>query len=137
MTAGPGDIRRSLPPATTDPADGTRTSGGDGRSDDGTTTEAAVSLLADERRLAILARSRATDDGERALSFSALYERVDAANTPQFADHLRQLEGQFVRRHDDAYALTGPGEQVVRAVLVGTYDSRGTWVRQFESTNEV
>lgn len=118
-------------------ADGEGTAG-----DDGTTahetTEAAFSILGDALRLSVLrALARTATEGERSLSFTALYERVDATNTPQFAYHLRQLEGLFVRRHDDAYALAGPGEQVVRAILAGTYDSRGTWVRQFGSTNEV
>lgn len=90
--------------------------------------EEAFALLGDRTRVSIL---RALADAEReawdndaTVSFSDLYERVDANNTSQFAYHLEKLTGVFLAKTDDGYTLTFAGETVVRAIRAGTYHDR-------------
>lgn len=95
---------------------------------EGLSPEEAFALLGDRTRVAIL---RALADAEReawdndaAVSFSDLYEQVDANNTSQFAYHLDKLSGVFLTKTADGYTLTYAGEVVVRAIRAGTYHDR-------------
>lgn len=84
-------------------------------------SDARVDVL---RALAAAERERATADEPYALTFSELYDRVDAASTSTFAYHLDRLSGVFVHETDAGYRLTGTGERVTRAILAGTYNER-------------
>ncbi|NHN42193.1 winged helix-turn-helix transcriptional regulator [Halorubellus sp. JP-L1] len=85
----------------------------------------AFAALGDATRVAILEalvderRENPTDPG---LSFSALRERVGVADSGRFNYHLGKLRGQFVELDDGTYSLTDVGNEVVGAILAGTYD---------------
>ncbi|WP_327052768.1 ArsR/SmtB family transcription factor [Halomicrococcus gelatinilyticus] len=90
----------------------------------------AFSILGNELRVEILrtlASAELPEDplGEPSgLSFSELYDRVDASNTSQFSYHLNELDDAFVRETDDGYRLTYAGQKIVRTILAGTYNER-------------
>lgn len=93
----------------------------------------AFAVLGNEHRIDIL---RAVADAEReaaergdpyALSFSELFDRVDADASSQFAYHLDRLTGAFLQETDDGYRFTAAGERVVRSVLAGTYTEDPTF----------
>lgn len=89
----------------------------------------AFKQLGNETRLAILlALWEAIDlwpaDGpypveRRPLSFSALRERVDVADSGRFNYHLGELEGHYIEAVEDGYRLLRPGIQVVQTVIGG------------------
>lgn len=84
----------------------------------------AFALLADETRLAILlALWEACDPqaDDNAVPFSELFDRVEYDDPGNFSYHLEQLEGQFVRQHDDGagYEIRTAGLKVVRSVVAG------------------
>ncbi len=80
----------------------------------------AFSLVADEKRFAIVEALWEADDRER--SFSELREAVGIRDSGQFNYHLDKLTGAFVRKTDDgAYTLRHAGERVVGAILSGGY----------------
>lgn len=89
---------------------------GDQETDRRLPPDEAFSILGNETRVAIL---RALGEAGEPLSFSALYERVDAANSAQFNYHLDKTVGHFVERTGDKYRLASAGERVVEAVLSG------------------
>jgi DNA-binding HxlR family transcriptional regulator len=81
----------------------------------------AFAAVGNEWRIRIL---RALDDAaamESGLAFSDIYDCLDIESTSQLSYHLTHLEGVFVRKTDDGYALTQAGDRLVRAVLAGTY----------------
>lgn len=78
----------------------------------------AFSLLDNDIRLSIL---EALSDAGQALSFSDLRERVGERDSGKFNYHLGKLTGHFVRRTDSGYELTLAGDQIVGALLAGTY----------------
>ena len=80
--------------------------------------EQAFALLDNEIRLAIL---RTLSDAGEALSFSELRERVGERDSGKFNYHLGKLTDHFVRRTDSGYEPTIAGQQVVGALLAGTY----------------
>lgn len=80
--------------------------------------EAVFGLLANDVRVDILRALGETD--QESLSFSALFDRVDVADSGNFNYHLEQLQGSFVRKDGD-YELTLAGQEVVGAMLAGTY----------------
>lgn len=82
--------------------------------------------LADENRLDILRTVAVAQNEERTtgvakLSFSDIYDRVDIDDTAKLSYHLGELTGTFLRKHDDGYAFTHAGEQLVRFVLSENY----------------
>lgn len=86
------------------------------------TADNVFGLLADKTRLAILravaeAQRERPGTGVADLSFSDIYDRVDVDGTSKLSYHLGELTGTFLRRHDDGYAFTHAGEQLVRFVL--------------------
>lgn len=87
----------------------------DGGSDVPLAPDDAFSVLGNETRIQIL---QSLGEGEP-LSFSELYEGVGMHDTGNFTYHLDKLEGHFVRKSDDKYALREPGSRVVQAVLSG------------------
>lgn len=78
--------------------------------------EEAFSILGNETRMGIL---QALWDDDR-LSFSELRERVGAADSGNFNYHLNRLADHFIRRTEEGYELRYGGEQVIRAVLMGS-----------------
>jgi DNA-binding transcriptional ArsR family regulator len=89
----------------------------DDRSSSEFSPDDAFALVADETRLEIL---RTLSETTGPLSFSALFERSDYENTSNFSYHLDKLEGHFVTRTADGYALRQTGRRIVEAVLSGT-----------------
>lgn len=90
--------------------------------------DAVFALLSDESRVDILRavaiaqnEEELPGDGETALSFSDIYERVDVDNTPKLSYHLGELAGTFLRKHENGYSFTHTGEQMVRFILAENY----------------
>lgn len=87
-------------------------------------TVKAFKLVGNEIRLAILLvlwkaydRPDATDN---AVSFTRLFEQFDYGDRGNFRYHLRQLEGEYVRRtSDDGYELRHTGLKLVQTVVGG------------------
>ena len=77
----------------------------------------AFALVADETRLEILRTLSETDEP---LSFSELFERSEYDDSSNFSYHLDKLEGHFVSRTNEGYALRQAGRRVVEAVIAGT-----------------
>ena len=63
-------------------------------------------------------------DGDNAVAFSELYERVGYDDTGNFSYHLEQLTDHFVRRTDTGYELTEAGFEIARAIVAGTVRER-------------
>lgn len=92
------------------------------------TPEDVFGLLADDIRLDILrtvalAQRDRQNTGVAALSFSEIYDRIDVDNTSKLSYHLGELTGTFLRKHEDRYAFTHAGEQVVRFILAENFRS--------------
>ena len=91
--------------------------------DDATRATEAFAVLGDETRLAVLlALWEAYDPGspDEGVPFSELRERVGVRDSGRFNYHLDRLEGRFVRRTGEGYALRRSGQQLVRTVVAGT-----------------
>ena len=80
----------------------------------------AFSLLGDATRLEIVTALH-EDARDAPFRFSALYDRVEVADSAQFNYHLKQLRPHFVSKVEDAYELTAAGRRLARAVTAGTY----------------
>lgn len=78
----------------------------------------AFSVLGNRVRIGIL-RALWRADGRQ--SYAELRRMVDHGDSGNFNYHLRKLVGQFVRKTDGGYELRYAGEQVVRAVVSGTF----------------
>lgn len=86
-------------------------------------TTDAFELLSNETRLAILlALWEAYDPHgtEEAVSFSALYDRVNVRDSGNFSYHLDKLVGHYVEEADGGYHLRNAGHRIVQAVIAGT-----------------
>lgn len=88
--------------------------------------EDAFRLLSDGTRLDVLrtvavAQREERETGVADLSFSEIYDRVDVDDTSKLSYHLGELTGTFLRKHEDGYAFTHAGEQIVRFVLAENY----------------
>lgn len=84
----------------------------------------AFALLGNETRIDIVRALGETSDAS--LSFSALRDRVNVADSGQFNYHLKKLVGSFIRRTDEgAYELTYAGKQVIGAILSGRFTQQG------------
>ena len=81
--------------------------------------ETALDAAGDPTRLAILRALFETGGGP--VSFSELQTDVELRDSGLFNYHLGKLVGPFVRKDEDGYHLRHAGEQVVGAVLAGTY----------------
>ena len=57
------------------------------------------------------------------MSFSELRERVGERDSGKFNYHLGKLADHFVRRTDVGYELTMAGQQMVGALIAGTYNA--------------
>jgi hypothetical protein len=81
--------------------------------------DAALDVVGDPTRLRIL---RALfEAGTGPVSFSALREATGMRDSGLFNYHLGRLVGLFVRRTEQGYELRYAGQQVVGAVVSGTY----------------
>jgi len=89
----------------------------DNTSTSGLSPDEAFALVADETRLEILRTLAAAGEP---LAFSTLFERSDYDTSANFSYHLDRLEGHFVSRTDEGYALRQAGRRVVEAVISGT-----------------
>ena len=78
--------------------------------------EEAFSVLGDETRLQILQTLGEADDP---LAFAELFDRVEYDDTANFNYHLKQLNGHFVRKTDEGYALRHAGRRIIEAILSG------------------
>jgi len=96
------------------------------RSSNPLSPDEAFSVLGDETRLDIL---RTLGEATEPLSFSALYEAADVADSGQFNYHLDKVVGHFVRKTDEGYVLRPPGRRVVEAVLSGAVTETPTLER--------
>ena len=83
----------------------------------GLSPDTAFSLVADETRLGIL---RTLAKAGEPLAFSTLFEHSEYDTRSNFSYHLDKLEGHFVSRTDEGYALRQTGRRVVEAVVSGT-----------------
>lgn len=88
------------------------------------TAEEAFSLVGDETRVTILEALWQVD--EQPVPFSTLYEMVDTDTSAQFNYHLDQLTDHFVRKSEDGYELRTAGENVVRAIVEGSFTAHPT-----------
>jgi DNA-binding transcriptional ArsR family regulator len=79
---------------------------------DSTDPTDALSVLADETRLAIL---RTLADADEPLPFSRLRERTGVRDSGRFSYHLRQLCEYFVRDSDEGYELGHAGARLIDA----------------------
>lgn len=83
----------------------------------------AFKLLSDEIRLAILLALWEAYDPQtqgNAISFSALFDRVGADDSGNFAYHLDKLVGDYVEETPEGYRLQNSGLKIVRAVIAGS-----------------
>lgn len=91
------------------------------RLDEGAASE-AFQALASEVRVAVLVQLlRAERDDAGPQSFAEIQELVGSDSSARFAYHLRQLDGQFVRKTPEGYVLTPAGRRAATAVLTGTF----------------
>jgi DNA-directed RNA polymerase subunit RPC12/RpoP len=102
----------------------------------GPTPADAFAALADPTRVGIVRSlgGAATDDPtevpylpfdhpERGLTYSALRERVDVADSGRFNYHLKKLLGSFVEQRDDRYRLTWLGVVAYRVLVAGRFSA--------------
>lgn len=97
------------------------------------TAEEAFSLIGDETRVTILEALWQVD--EQPVPFSTLYEMVDTDTSAQFNYHLDQLTGHFVHKSGDGYTLRTAGENVVRAIVEGSFTAHPT-VEPFQTGDD-
>lgn len=90
------------------------------------TPDDAFAVLGDETRLGIL-HTLSSADGP--CKFSELYDASVYDDPSNFNYHLKQLEGQFIDKSDDGYALHEAGARVVEAILAGTMTDQPTMER--------
>lgn len=84
----------------------------------------AFALLGNETRLAILLALWEQYDPhvtDNVVSFSELFDRVEADDPGTFSYHLQQLTGQFIRQYADGegYELRVPSLRFIHAVIAG------------------
>lgn len=90
--------------------------------DDELAPSEAFGVLASEVRVAVLCHLLAAERAdETPRSFSELQAATDVDTSAGFAYHLRQLDGHFVRRTEEGYALAPAGRRAARAVVEGTF----------------
>lgn len=92
--------------------------------------EAAFGGLAEESRVRILRALWEMD--EPSASFSELHDQTGIKDSGQFNYHLDKLRPGFVRKHNDGYALTYAGKQVIGAAVAGTYTDTDVTVDTIE-----
>lgn len=86
--------------------------------------EDAFSLLGHGTRIRII--QALWQAGDESVSFSELREHADVADSGQFNYHLGELVGTFITREGEGYELTYAGQQVVGAILDGTYTKQAS-----------
>ncbi|WP_255150092.1 winged helix-turn-helix domain-containing protein [Halorarius halobius] len=93
---------------------------------DPTGADEVFQLLSDATRLDVLrtvavAQHENKRTGVAQLSFSEIYDRVDVDDTSKLSYHLGELTGTFLRKHEQGYAFTHAGEQLVRFILAENF----------------
>ena len=99
--------------------------GADDRLDEGAASEAFQALASEVRVSVLVQLLRAERDGDGPRSFAEIQELVGSDSSARFAYHLRQLDGQFVRKTPEGYVLTPAGRRAATAVLTGTFTDAG------------
>ncbi|KAB1190464.1 helix-turn-helix domain-containing protein [Haloferax sp. MBLA0076] len=82
--------------------------------------ESAFALLASDIRLRIL-ETLVDVPQQEPLSFTELYDAVDAANTSQFSYHLKELTEQYVQHQETGYVVTDAGRRIVQSIKADEY----------------
>jgi hypothetical protein len=87
--------------------------------------EEVFSALGNQVRIEILRSFLEADrSGDGVLSFTEIYDTLQIKSTSQLSYHLDRLDGPFLQKTDDGYALTLAGDRIVRAILSGTYSEK-------------
>jgi hypothetical protein len=81
----------------------------------------AFALVGDETRVTIL--EALWNVADPPVPFSTLYDLSETDSTARFNYHLNQLTGHFVRKTAQGYELRTAGENVVRAVVEGSFNA--------------
>ncbi|ELZ39579.1 ArsR/SmtB family transcription factor [Halorubrum tebenquichense] len=81
-------------------------------------------VLGNETRVEVLHALLELGGDESPVSFTDLFDRVDATDSANFSYHLDQLTGHFVRRREEGYELRAPGRKVVSSIFTGTLTER-------------
>jgi len=90
----------------------------------------AFDALGQEDRIGILealVEKRVETPTEAGLSFSELRERTGVTDSGRFNYHLGKLTGRFVQETDEGYELNAAGQEVVGAILSGSFDAEPCW----------
>ena len=90
----------------------------------------AFEVLGHDLRMGILealAEKRAEEPRNPGVSFSELRDRVGIADSGQFNYHLDKLTDQFVQETAAGYELDAAGQEVIGAVLSGSFEADGQW----------
>lgn len=85
--------------------------------------DAAFELLGNDTRVGILqALWEAFESGthDNAVSYSALFEQVEIADSGNFTYHLERLVGPFVRSTQKGYELNQSGINIIRGIVIGS-----------------
>ncbi|WP_336360318.1 ArsR/SmtB family transcription factor [Haladaptatus sp. ZSTT2] len=80
----------------------------------------AFSIIGNETRLEIL-QVLYEQQAEPPMTFSELRKRIGMRDGSQFNYHLKKLEGPFIRKTDDGYAIRIAGCHVILTILEGTF----------------
>lgn len=83
-------------------------------------------LLGHEIRVSILdalVERRREDPRDPALQFNELRDIAGVRDSGQFNYHLEKLRGHFVDENDDGYTLSAAGNEVVGAILSGSFET--------------
>jgi len=126
-------MRRTMDPRdrheSTGPPSASDSGGRPDESDQGLTleyervpAEEAFELLGHETRLRILQELIEAQGGP--ITFSELRERVGMRDPSQFNYHLKKLDGPFVRKLDDGYAVRHAGVRVIRSIVTGSFTTQ-------------
>lgn len=75
----------------------------------------AFAVVGEDTRIQIL---KAIGEADEPLAYAELLDRVDYDST-NFHYHLKKLDGHFIRKTQDGYALQQAGGRVVKAILSG------------------
>ena len=108
----------------TDRIDGTDASAATPQKESRIPPSEVFTILGNETRVDILHALLELGGDESPVSFTDLFERVDAADSANFSYHLRQLTGHFLRRRDEGYEFRAPGRKVVSSIFTGTLTER-------------
>ncbi|ACV12347.1 putative transcriptional regulator, ArsR family [Halorhabdus utahensis DSM 12940] len=103
---------------------GTETGPGPARTESRIPPAEVFSILGNDTRVAILQAMLELGADEQPVSFTAIFEQVDMADSANFSYHLEQLTGHFLAQREDGYVFRYPGRKVVSSIFTGTLTER-------------